>query len=155
MPAEIERKFLVTEIPGADALGVGVALRQGYLAVDGPVEVRIRLSEEGARLTVKAGAGLFRTELETEIDADSASDLWAYTDGRRVEKVRHRRTLEGGEVAEVDIYQGALAGLCTVEVEFADEAAAAAFVPPAWFARELTGEAGWSNAALALHGKPE
>jgi adenylate cyclase len=154
MPQEIERKFLVDALPGSDMLGPGVRVRQGYLAVDGAVEVRIRLDDKGARLTVKAGSGLTRTEVEVRLEDRAAHDLWPHTDGRRVEKVRHRRTLEGGEVAEVDLYEGGLAGLCTVEVEFPDEAAAAAFRPPKWFGSELTGQSGWSNAALADHGRP-
>jgi CYTH domain-containing protein len=39
-------------------------------------------------------------------------------------------------------------------VEFDSEDDAAAFAPPHWFGREVTGQAGWSNAALARHGLP-
>ena len=152
MPQEIERKFLVDAMP--ETLGAGVRLRQGYLAVDGDVEVRIRVDDKGARLTVKAGAGLSRTEVELPLPDEAAEDLWSHTEGRRVEKVRHRQTLEGGFVAEVDVYEGDLDGLLTVEVEFPGEAEAAAFQPPQWFGSELTGQAGWSNAALAAHGRP-
>ena len=53
-----------------------------------------------------------------------------------------------------DRYEGALEGLVTVEVEFPTEEEAARFEPPGWFGRELTGEPGWSNAALARHGRP-
>ena len=41
------------------------------------------------------------------------------------------------------------------EVEFASETDAAAFDPPDWFGPELTGNADWSNAALARHGRPD
>jgi CYTH domain-containing protein len=152
MPQEIERKFLVAALP--DPLGSGVHLRQGYLAVDGDVEVRIRLDDKGPRLTVKAGAGLARTEVELPLPDEAAEDLWPHTERRRVEKVRHRQTLEGGAVAEVDLYEGDLDGLLTVEVEFPGEAEAAAFQPPSWFGSELTGQAGWSNASLATRGRP-
>ena len=43
MPTEIERKFLVDDpagVPRAD--GPGMLLRQGYLAEDGDVQVRVR-----------------------------------------------------------------------------------------------------------------
>jgi len=39
-------------------------------------------------------------------------------------------------------------------VEFGSEDEARAFAPPSWFGREVTGEAGWSNSALARHGLP-
>ena len=43
----------------------------------------------------------------------------------------------------------------TVEVEFEDADAAEAFSPPAWFSRELTGDARYSNTRLAMTGLPE
>lgn len=154
MASEIERKFLVSEVPDPTALGPGARLRQGYLALDGAVEVRLRLTDGAATLTVKAGAGLHRTEVEVPLTAADADDLWPSTAGRRVEKVRHRVAVTEGVVAEVDRYDGDLAGLWTVEVELPSEAAAAAFVPPAWFGNELTGDPRWSNAGLALDGRP-
>ena len=153
MGVEVERKFLVTEPPSADVLGEGVRLRQGYLAGEGDVETRIRIGGDAARLTVKAGRGVSRTEVEVPLDIADAESLWEHTAGRRVEKVRYRVPVDGG-VAEVDRYAGALEGLWTVEVEFDSDADAAAFVPPSWFDDELTDEDGWSNGALARHGRP-
>jgi adenylate cyclase len=153
MTIEIERKFVLNEIPGADVLGPGESLRQGYIAEEDDVAVRIRISERSATLTVKAGAGLSRTEVDKAISRDEAEALWPHTLGRRIEKTRHR-VAQGDHVAEVDVYAGALSGLCTAEVEFDSVDDAAAFAPPAWFGREVTGQAEWSNAALARHGLP-
>ena len=151
---EIERKFLVSEPPPADMLGPGARLRQGYLAEDGQVQVRIRIAEAGSTLTVKAGRGLRRVEVEKVVDRPAAEALWPFTAGRRVEKVRHRVPVGGGLVAEVDLYEGDLAGLCTAEVEFASVADAERFVPPSWCGRDVTGEPGWDNATLARRGRP-
>lgn len=153
MTTEIERKFVVTDMPGAEALGPGVRLRQGYLAEDGDVQVRVRISEASAVLTVKAGRGLSRTEVEVPVSPEAADALWPHTRGRRIDKVRHRVSV-GSHTADVDIYEGALAGLCTAEVEFASEQEAGAFDPPPWFARDVTAEPGWDNASLARHGRP-
>jgi CYTH domain-containing protein len=60
----------------------------------------------------------------------------------------------GSKVADVDVYGGDLSGLRIAEVEFSSEAEAAAFQPPAWFGREVTGRGEWSNAALAREGRP-
>lgn len=152
--SEIERKFLVPAAPSSQELGSGARLEQGYLAIDGQVEVRLRRTEGEATLTVKAGAGLTRTEVDVPLTAPDAAELWPHTARRRVEKTRYRVTLPTGDVAELDVYDGELRGLSTVEVEFPDEAAARAFVPPDWFGRDLTGEAGWSNASLAMRGRP-
>lgn len=150
---EIERKFLVAELP--EQLGPGEQLRQGYLAEDGAVTLRVRLTAERALLTVKAGSGLVRTEVEVPIDAAEAEQLWPHTEGRRIEKRRHRIELgPGGPVAELDVYAGVLDGLATVEVEFADRSAADAFDAPPWFGVEVTGVPGWSNAELARRAAP-
>ena len=153
---EIERKFTLAEAPNAEQLGPGVHIRQGYLADEETVEVRLRITATKATLTVKAGTGMSRTEVEVAISVDEADALWPHTVGRRIDKTRHRVLLDGsdGLVAEVDVYGGALAGLCVTEVEFSSESAAAAFAPPAWFGREVTGVPGWRNSALARHGRP-
>ncbi len=156
MTVEIERKFLVAEPPAAAITGSGETFRQGYVALDGEVSVRVRITDTAAALTVKAGGGLSRTEVELPISAAQAEALWAHTAGRRIDKVRYRVPLgqPAGHVADLDVYGGELGGLCTVEVEFVTEAEARAFVPPDWFGREVTGEAQWTNAALARDGLP-
>jgi adenylate cyclase len=153
MGTEIERKFLVSEPPAEDELGAGVHYRQGYLAGEGDVESRVRIGPDEAWITVKAGRGASRTEVEVAIPVAEAEALWPHTVGRRLEKDRFFVPVDGG-TAEVDRYADALAGLWTVEVEFASAAAAAAFRPPSWFGPELTDVDGWSNGALARHGRP-
>jgi adenylate cyclase len=158
MIIEIERKFMVSDLPTSERLGRGVQIRQGYLAEDGLVTVRVRITDVQATLAVKAGSGLARTEVDVEISSEQAEGLWPHTVGRRVDKTRHRLDVGEGawrHVAEVDVYAGSLEGLCVVEVEFDSEAAAAAFTPPGWFGEELTEIPGWSNAALARHGRPD
>ncbi len=154
MPVEIERAFVADGMPDPALLGPGVALRQGYVASEGEVEVRLRIRERDAVLTVKAGRGLVRTEVELPLSIDDAEALWRHTEGRRLAKHRHRVPV-GDHVAEVDVYDDALAGLCRIEVEFAAPEEATAFEPPAWFGREVTGDDRWRNASLARHGRPD
>jgi CYTH domain-containing protein len=153
MGVEIERKFLLHRLPGPEVLGPGTELRQGYLAEEGDVEVRVRIAAGEAALTVKAGRGRSRTEVEVPVALAEAEDLWPHTVGRRIAKVRHRVDV-GDLVAEVDVYRGDLDGLVVVEVELPDEATSDGFVPPAWFGPEVTGDPAWSNAALARSGRP-
>lgn len=153
MTTEIERKFLVDVPPPTDEWGAGVHFRQGYLAEDGEVAVRIRITPKSAVLTVKAGKGLTRTEVECTVTMEQGEALWAHTTGRQLNKVRYKLSVAGG-VAELDVYQDSLAGLFTVEVEFRTEAEANAFSPPSWFGREVTGDDRWTNAALARDGRP-
>jgi adenylate cyclase len=151
---EIERKFLVRDLPDDLEWLDERALRQGYLALDGGTEVRVRDDAGAWRLTVKHGGGLRRVEEDIELDARRGDVLWGLTEGRRVEK-RRRRMPYGSAMLEVDVFEGDLAGLVVAEVEFPGEEPARAFVPPAWFGREVTDEDAYKNRSLAVHGRPE
>jgi CYTH domain-containing protein len=153
MATEIERKFLLQGLPATLRLARGQAIKQGYLALDGDTEVRLRTGSKPPRLTIKSGRGEVRTEVELPVEGRDAAALWELTEGRRIEKTRRVMRL-GGVEAEVDQYDGDLAGLVVVEVEFPDEEAARAFAPPAWFGRELTGEPAYANRSLACDGLP-
>jgi adenylate cyclase len=152
---EIERKFLVAELPAALADHPGQRIDQGYLAIapDG-VEVRVRRRAGQMTLTVKSGPGLLRTEEELELDGRRFDSLWALTDGRRVSKARHEIPLGNGLTAELDVYDGAHEGLQTVEIEFPSLETSEAFAPPPWVGAEVTGDARYANQSLALDGLP-
>ncbi len=157
---EIERKFLLYGIPPTMRYAHRAPIRQGYLALDGDTEVRIRITAQGATLTIKAGRGGVRVEEEIALPSRQAEALWELTEGRRVQKTRRRVRLpspSGGAelVAEIDEYAGALDGLVVAEVEFPDEETSDAFEPPAWFARELTDDWRYANRSLASDGMPE
>ena len=149
---EIERRFRVGDLPAGR--GDGTPIRQGYVALDGHATVRVRDNGGTFVLTIKGGEGRVRTEVEVELDEKRFEALWALTEGRRIEKRRHELPL-GVHTAELDLFGGVLDGLAIVEVEFDSEEAAGAFEPPQWFGEELTGVPGWSNAALATHGRPD
>jgi adenylate cyclase len=150
---EIERKFLLDGLPPALAFARRTAILQGYLAVDGDTEVRVRRTPKGSTLTIKHGGGEVRVEEELALGARQADALWALTEGRRVQKTRRVMRVDGIDV-EVDEYAGALDGLVVAEVEFIDEQSARAFEPPPLFGRELTGDPAYSNRNLAMHGLP-
>jgi CYTH domain-containing protein/CHAD domain-containing protein len=150
--AEIERKFLVTEMPRAES--GRAAIEQGYLALDENTEVRLRRAGDELFLTAKGGHGEVREEVEVSIDPKSFEALWPLTAGRRVRKVRHYMPLAHDLRAEVDVYEDGLDGLRTVEVEFDSADASRAFTPPPWFGRELTGDRRYANQTLATAGLP-
>jgi CYTH domain-containing protein len=150
---ERERKWLVRGAP--EDIGEGTRLRQGYLTT-GTVAVRIREADgDECTLNIKSGSGAVRTELEWPLDAAEFEALWHLTGDRRIEKMRHRIELDGGRVAELDVFAGELEGFDLVEVEFDDEVSMAEFQPPDWFGREVTDDDRYGNASLALHGAPQ
>jgi CYTH domain-containing protein len=154
MGREIERKLLVDELPGDLDAWSAKRLEQGYLAITDEAEIRIRRAGDDAWLTVKSSPGLSRVEEELALATDAFARLWPLTEGRRLVKVRHTRGDAPGEVFELDVYEGPLAGLATLEVEFASEDAARAWTPPPWAGREVTGDKAYANQTLAVHGAP-
>lgn len=146
--AECERKFLVAAVPALDADGVD--LRQGYLAIDGSVSARVRdAGPEGCTLTIKAGRGTVRTEIEFPLTAKQFADAWQHTEGRRIDKTRYRLPIDD-LVAELDVYHDDHQGLIVVEVEFESEDEADQFDPPVWFGRDVTDDVRYTNAQLAV-----
>lgn len=152
---EIERKFQIEKPPEWLEDHEANELRQGYLVITGDAEVRVRRTDSREVLTVKRGTGEVRRETEIELDPDQFQALWLLTESARVAKRRYLVPLEGTELtAEVDVFQGELEGLVVAEVEFATEDQSAAFEPPAWFGRELTGDERYATASLAQSGLP-
>lgn len=144
---EIERKFLVKELP--DLTGtVMIRMEQRYLSVD-PV-LRIRKADDKHIFTYKSGMGMIRQEEEFEISAEDYAKLCEKTIGHPVAKTRYVMELPDGHHAEIDVYHGRLDGLLVVETEFGSEEEANAFEPPVWFGTEVTDDTYYTNAMLAF-----
>ena len=152
---EIERKFLVKELPKLPGLTSGTRVDQGYIAVgsDG-TEVRLRRKGERFLQTVKRGSGLKRSEVEVELSRDQFDSLWPQTEGRRVTKDRYEIPHEG-RLIELDVFHGVLEGLIIAEVEFDSVDDSAEFAPPKWFGEEVTEDEKYRNRSLAINGHPE
>jgi adenylate cyclase len=151
---EIERKFLVKEVPENIDSYPSEEISQGYLSVtDNGTEIRLRKKGQGYFLTVKRGKGMKRHETEIQLLEKQFDVLWPQTEGMRVGKKRIRIPTEN-VVIELDIYSGTLEGLKTAEVEFETQDEADAFTPPSWLDREITQDERYKNKNLALDGFP-
>lgn len=118
---EIERRFIARVDDGALRDADVVRFRQGYLPGDGTtVRIRRRRPENGGAeswlLTIKAGQGLVRHEVEFEIDAERGGALMELAGACVVEKTRH--TLGRWEI---DVFHGPLDGLVLAEAELESE----------------------------------
>ncbi|MFF2611858.1 CYTH domain-containing protein [Kitasatospora sp. NPDC058046] len=157
MPLEIERKFLLEAFEPPET-AVRQHIEQGYIAIkDDGTEVRLRRIGGSCVLGVKrkaSGVGSpVRIEVERELGEQEFTELWPATEGARLVKERYTFDASGVTVY-ADVYQGELAGLRTVEVEFGSEAEAAAFSAPEWFGAEITGVKAYKNQTLATGGLP-
>jgi len=155
---EIERKFLVNELPEGYENFKHKDVVQGYMAIcEDTTEVRLRKKGNTYLETVKRGSGETRLEEEIEITEDQYNALWETTEGQRVEKTRYEIPCEVGKPIELDIYRGKLEGLKTAEKEFSSETESREFDSqiPEWFSKEVTTDGRFKNQNLALNGLPD
>ncbi len=147
MGREIERTFLVVE-PAAAVVGDGVRFVQGYLSIDPDRTVRVRTAGERGYLTIKGRTvGASRAEFEYEIPlADALELLETLCERPLVEKRRHR-VLHAGRTWEVDVFDGANAGLVVAEIELDDEDERIELPP--WVGAEVTDDPRYLNVNLA------
>jgi CYTH domain-containing protein len=146
---EIERKFLVRQLPADLTSFPSNEISQGYLvSLDDGLQVRLRKSGERYSLTFKRGTGNVREEREVELTATQFDTLWPATEGKRLVKTRHEIPF-GDRVVEIDVYHDRHEGLVVAEVEFDEEAAAKNFQSPDWLGDDVTGDPRYSNQLLA------
>ena len=70
-------------------------------------------------------------------------------DGLLIEKSRYLIPLKDGLTAELDIFEGSLAPLLLVEVEFDSVEAAETFTAPDWFGKDVTNSGKYHNSNLS------
>lgn len=153
-PFEIERKFLVRQLPPALETYPHERLVQGYLVIgeDGR-EVRLRRTGDRCVQTVKSGEGRVRMEVEIPLDPAQFEALWPAVGYAAIEKTRYAIPFAEHTI-EVDVYEGALAGLITAEVEFPTVEASDTFRPPPWMGPEVTNDRRYRNREMARNGLP-
>jgi len=148
MGIEIERKFLVNGDGWRQPAAAQTRFSQGYLNRDPARTVRVRLAGDRAFLTIKgATTGVTRAEFEYAVPVADALQLLQLSDGPVVEKIRHLVVFDG-MTWEVDEFLGANAGLVVAEIELQSEAQT--FTRPSWLGEEVTGDARYVNANLAV-----
>jgi len=148
---EIERKFLLRDVPPRAREAPHVEIEQGWLP-GSVLQERLRRvrSDDGERLlrTIKHGDGVARLELEEAAPPDLFGALWPLTEGRRLTKRRYT-VVEGDRAWEIDEFTDRDLVLAEVELPTPDASA----VPPEWLAphveREVTGEPDYLNVNLA------
>lgn len=149
---EIERKYLVSEIP-FDLSGYQKRhIEQGYLCTE-PV-VRIRQDNDKFELTYKSKGLMVREEYNMPLNAEAYLHLKTKADGRIISKNRYMIPLCANLMIELDIFEnifqeGTNNPLILAEVEFSDVDEANAFVPPAWFGDDVTYSSKYHNSNLS------
>lgn len=150
MATEIERKFLVSDESWREVADKGTVIVQGYLCAERDRTVRVRLTGGNARLTIKgAGEGIARSEYEYDIPGRDAREMLdRLCVGTSIAKTRYR-VAHFGHIWEVDVFEGANAGLVLAEIELGstDES----FELPDWAGAEVSEDERYYNAYLSRH----
>lgn len=145
---EIERKYLLDQLPENLTSYPCKKIEQGYLSTE-PV-VRIRRSDDEYYLTYKSKGLMVREEYNLPLTKESYLHLREKADGVLISKTRYLLPLTGTDLTiELDVFDAPYEGLYLAEVEFPDEASANAFVPPVWFGKDVTYSSDYHNSTLS------
>ncbi len=160
---EIERKFLVRELPADLSAYQCLVIEQAYLCT-APV-VRIRRQDDEYYLTYKGSGLMAREEYNLPLNEAAYKRLLTKADGNIISKKRYliplfepafagdhtfnKGTDAEGLKVELDIFGPPFAPLMIAEVEFPDVEMANAFIPPKWLGEDVTGNMEYHNSNLS------
>ena len=166
---EIERKFPLKSLPDNLESYPSHHIEQVYLNYN-PV-IRARKQDDEYYLTYKGSGMMARDESNLPLNKESYYHLREKADGTVISKRRYLIPLEHpgfkegfptppadySLTIELDVFDSPFAPLIMAEVEFGSKEAAEAFVPPAWFDKDVTYCKEYHNSylALELHHAPE
>jgi len=148
MGIEIERKFLVNQLP--PDLSPGLTICQGYMVNQKDRVVRVRTKGNKGFLTIKGKTvNTQRREFEYEIpltDAQEMLDLFCAPP--LVEKTRFKIEFKGFEWV-IDQFAGENLGLVVAEIELNHESQP--FETPPWAGEEVSHDPRYYNSNLIKH----
>ncbi|WP_428357048.1 CYTH domain-containing protein [Methyloprofundus sp.] len=148
MAIEIERKFLLANDNWRPLVSKSIVYRQGYLNSDEHSSVRVRVSDDTAKLNIKSATiGATRQEYEYDIPAEDAHELLSTLCQKPlVEKTRHIVVIKQ-HTWEIDEFSGENQGLIVAEIELSQEDEA--FEKFDWVGQEVTEDVRYYNNQLA------
>ncbi|MFB0610973.1 CYTH domain-containing protein [Aurantiacibacter poecillastricola] len=154
MGREIERKFLVKDESWRAEAKSSHHIAQAYIASENDSEIRVRIVDgTRARLTIKSDrAEEERAEFEYDVPLEEAKRLYLLAEKGAVLKTRHIVPATDDLEWEIDVFEGAHAGLVIAEIELED--AGQSIPSPGWLGEEVTGNADYYNAILARSAAP-
>ena len=151
---EIEKKYLIRDLPENWEQYESDELEQCYLCTD--PTIRIRRKNDSYILTYKRRVEpeggeqklCVSDEREAPLTERAYCHLREKADGRVIKKTRVRIPYQG-HVIELDIFHGEYEGMYLAEVEFGSEQESADFIPPAWFGEDVSGDYHYTNSYLS------
>ena len=147
---EIERKYLIRQLPFSPESYPFHLIQQAYLNTD-PV-IRIRREDNSYYLTYKSKGLMVREEYNLPLTQEAFEKLLPKAEGVIIHKTRYKIPIEQSDlVIELDLFH-APSNLIMAEVEFPDEESANAFIMPDWFLADVTNDPAYHNSNMATAG---
>lgn len=144
---EIERKFLIKQLPSDLSNYAKKELEQAYLCTE-PV-VRIRKEDDNYYLTYKGKGLMVREEYNLPLTKEAYEHLRTKADGRIISKTRYLIPEKDSLTIELDVFHGDLSPLVLAEVEFETEDAATSYQMPDWFSEDVTTDSHYHNSNMS------
>lgn len=144
---EIERKYLIHQLPENLCDYPQKRIEQGYLCTQ-PV-VRVRQQNQDYFLTYKSVGLMSREEYNLPLTKEGYEHLKAKADGYFISKTRYLIPLDETHTIELDVFDPPFAPLYMAEVEFATLEEAENFTPPEWFGEDVTFDGSYHNSAMS------
>lgn len=144
---EIERKFLIKNLPDNLTSYKARKIEQAYLCTD-PV-VRVRRDNDVYYLTYKSKGMIVREEYNLPLTKEAYGHLLAKADGNIITKTRYEIPEKDNLTIELDVFEGKFDGLLLAEVEFASEEEALGYIPPEWFGEDVSNSTKYHNSTLS------
>ena len=150
---EIERKYLVKQLPENLGKYPHFVIEQGYLCTK--PTIRIRRKNNDYILTYKSRQNVspavdtcVNVEEEFPLSKEAYEHLKEKTDGILVCKTRYCIPYQKYTI-ELDVFEGRQKGVILAEVEFETVEEANSFVPPVWFGEDVSGDYHYRNNYMA------
>ena len=152
---EIERKFLLKEVPDNLEKYPYLIIEQGYLC-RGPV-IRIRRQNDEYILTYKGKGHMVREEYNLPLNKEAYEHLLPKIDGKLIKKKRYVIPLnelapsyaDSALTVELDIFEGHMSGTVLAEIEFNTQEEAENFIMPDCFTEDVTANNAYHNSTMS------
>lgn len=132
---EIERKFLVSDLPDLSKLTL-VRYERYYVYQTDGIEVRVQKKGDAFEFERKVQTDVLTRETQKIQITEGEFDFFKNIANRSIIRVSY--IIETTPKISIKMYEGVFQGLVRAEVEFDSAEAAYAFEPPVWFGREIT-----------------
>lgn len=151
---EIEKKFLVKEIPFELDKLEKEEIEQGYLCIKPTVRIRKSNNEyflnyKWKNKNIEDINAIHNIEYEMPLTKENYEHLLSKVDDYMIIKTRYIVPLEDGHTVELDIFKGNLEGLMFAEIEFKDDNDVSSFIMPEWLGKDITTDKFYDNTLLS------